>query len=317
MIDFRYHLVSIAAIFLSLAIGLVVGATALSDPSLSLLKSGNTQLAKDNQAYRQQIQQMQRQQEGDNQFAGQLGPQLLWQRLNNERVVFIVTPGASQAIHDEATKMVAAAGATVSGQVTVQKKYLDDDQVTALDQLAESVKPTDMTFPQNATAYDKAAAVLASAVVTNQPARAGSEDAAGGEILSGFKGQGFVTVSGKPGGRATLAVVIAPSTPYQGQGSGTDNQALVTLAAALDTADRGTVMAGPYQAAQDGGLIDVLRASAAADRVSSVDSADTPSGQVVTVLALATELSGKSGKYGTGSGVDAYLPTPVPTVKGR
>jgi hypothetical protein len=317
VIDFRYHLVSIAAIFLSLAIGLVVGATALSDPSLSLLKSGNTQLAKDNQAYRQQIQQMQRQQEGDNQFARQLGPHILGQRLNNERVVFIVTPGASQSIHDEATKMVAAAGATVSGQVTIQKKFLDDDQVTALDQLAESVKPTDMTFPQNATAYDKAAAVLASAVVTNQPARAGSEDAAGGEILSGFKQQGFVTVSGKPGGRATLAVVIAPSTPYQGQGSGTDNQALVTLASALDTADRGTVMAGPYQAAQDGGLIDVLRASAVADRVSSVDSADTPSGQVVTVLALATELSGKSGKYGTGSGVDAYLPTPVPTVKGR
>jgi hypothetical protein len=316
VIDFRYHLVSIAAIFLSLAIGIVLGATALSDPSLALLESGNNRLAKENQAYRQQVQQMQHQQDGENRFAQQLSPQILDQQLSNERVVFVVLPGASQTVHDQATKMVSNAGATVSGQVTIQKKYLDDDQVTVLDQLAEAVKPADLTFPANATPYDKAATVLASAVVTNQQARAGSEDAAGGEILSGFKDQGFVTFSGKPGGRATLAVVIAPSTPYQGQGVDTDNAALVSVAAALDAADRGTVMAGPYQAAQDGGLIEVLRQSGAAERVSTVDTADVPSGQVVTVLALATELTGKSGSYGIGSGVDAYLPSPVPSLKG-
>ena len=32
MIDFRYHLVSIVAVFLALAIGIVVGATALKGP---------------------------------------------------------------------------------------------------------------------------------------------------------------------------------------------------------------------------------------------------------------------------------------------
>ncbi|HZB29045.1 MAG TPA: copper transporter [Streptosporangiaceae bacterium] len=323
MIDFRYHLVSIAAIFLSLAIGIVLGATALSDPSLTFLKSQTSDLAKENQAYRNQVQQMQRRQEGENQFAQRLGPQLVQGQLSAERVVFVVLPGASQTIHDQATKMVAQAGATVSGQVTVQKKFLDDDQITVLDQLAQTVKPSDITFPQNATPYDKAAAVLAGAVVTDQQARAGSEDASGGEILSGFKDQGFVTFSGKPGGRATLAVVIAPSTPYQGQGSETDNQALVSIAAALDAADQGTVLAGPYQAAQDGGLIQVLRNSGAAERVSTVDTADTPSGQVVTVLALAAERTGTSGKYGTGSGAEGYLPGPStsptvePTGKGR
>jgi hypothetical protein len=317
VIDFRYHLVSIAAIFLSLAIGIVLGATALSDPSLALLKNGNIQLAKENQAYRQQVQQMQRQQDGESQFAQQLSPQILDQQLSNERVVFVVLPGASQTIHDQATKMVSDAGATVSGQVTIQKKYLDDDQVTVLDQLAEVVRPADVTFPANATPYDKAATVLASAVVTNQQATAGSEDAAGGEILSGFEDQGFVTFSGKPGGRATLAVVIAPSTPYQGQGVDTDNGALVSVAAALDAAGRGTVMAGPVQAAQDGGLIEVLRNGGSAERVSTVDTADAPSGQVVTVLALSAELTGKSGSYGIGSGVDAYLPSPVPSLKGR
>jgi hypothetical protein len=317
VIDFRYHLVSIAAIFLSLAIGIVVGATTLREPALRTLQSGNSNLAKENQAYRQQVRQMQQQQDGDNQFAQQLTPQIVQQRLNGERVVFIVTPGASQNIHDQATKVISAAGGTVSGQVTIQKKFFDDDQVAVLDQLADNVKPSDLTLPTGATPYDKAAAVLANAVVTNQPAKAGREDAAGGEILSGFKDQGFVTVSGTPGGRATLAVVIAPSTPYQGQGVDTDNRALVSLASALDASARGAVVAGPYQAAQDGGLIEVLRGTGTAERVSTVDTADAPSGQVVLVLALAAELTGKSGKYGIGSGVDSYLPTPVPTVKGR
>jgi hypothetical protein len=62
-------------------------------------------------------------------------------------------------------------------------------------------------------------------------------------------------------------------------------------------------------------LIQVLRNTGAAERVSTVDTADTPSGQIVTVLALAAELTGKSGKYGTGSGVEGYLPSPSPTVE--
>jgi hypothetical protein len=126
-----------------------------------------------------------------------------------------------------------------------------------------------------------------------------------------------VTFSGKPGGRATLAVVIAPSTPYQGQSAEADNRALVSLVTALDAVGRGAVLAGPYTAAQNGGLIEVLRGGGTADKVSTVDTADLPSGQVVTVLALATELTGKSGKYGTASGVDGYLPTPLTTVKAR
>ena len=41
MIDFRYHLVSIIAVFLALAIGIVVGATALQPATVKLLNAAS------------------------------------------------------------------------------------------------------------------------------------------------------------------------------------------------------------------------------------------------------------------------------------
>ena len=40
MIDFRYHLVSIVAVFLALAIGIVLGSTELEGPTLSTSWTG-------------------------------------------------------------------------------------------------------------------------------------------------------------------------------------------------------------------------------------------------------------------------------------
>jgi len=107
--------------------------------------------------------------------------------------------------------------------------------------------------------------------------------------------------------------MIAPSAAYAYDGGNDDNKALISLATALEAADRGTVVGGPATSAQEGGLIAALRDSDAKDSVSTVDTVDTSSGQVVTILALQNELSGKSGQYGTGAGVSGYLPSPAPT----
>jgi hypothetical protein len=317
VIDFRYHLVSILAIFLALGLGLVLGATALSDPLLAELQTRTSSLGKDNQDLRDQKLTMDSQLKGDEQFTRTLAPQFLADRLKGQSVVVVETPGVNDQIRVEVAKMAQEAGATYTGQVTINSKYVADDQLAVLDALVTSVKPADVTFAADATPYDRAAAVLASALVTDQGSRAGREDATGGEILAGFKDQGFLTTSGKPGARATLAVVIAPSTLTKGRTADADNKALISLASALDAADRGTVLAGTPEAAADGGLIQVLRDSDAAGRISTVDSAGTATGQVVTILALAQELTGKSGKYGIGSGVGGYVPTPVPSVGRR
>jgi Copper transport outer membrane protein, MctB len=313
VIDFRYHLVSILAVFLSLAIGLVLGANALQDPVLRTLKGSNASLHTANQNYRDQIAQLQNQLRNGEQFAQTLAPQLVAGRLKNESVVFVQTPGGGQDIYQQLVPLVQKAGGTVTGQVTIQNKFLADDQLETLDALSRGLRTTGPS-PVDGTTYDRVGAVLADALVTDQPAKAGQGDESNGAVLSSFKSAGYVTTSENLRGRATLAIVIAPSDPYTGKTADGYTKALISLTGALDGADRGTVVAGRSTAAQDGGLISVLRDSGTGNKVSSVDTADSASGQVVVILALGAEMAGRPGAYGVGSGASGLLPTPVPTV---
>ncbi|WP_067832245.1 copper transporter [Actinomadura kijaniata] len=314
MIDFRYHLVSIVAIFLALALGIILGSTTLSQSVTAGLRRQAQSVAQTNEQLKRQQRQLESQLKGEDQFAEALGPQFVAERLKGQSVVLVETPGASNDSIEKVGELLKTAGATVTGRVTVQKKFLDDDQRATVDELATQLRPNGMNFPAGAGPYDKAAAVLASALVTRDAARAGREDAAGGTILNGFREMSYLTTSGKPGSHATLAVVIAPSVPYATEGGDEDNKALISVATGLDAAGRGAVVGGPATAAQEGGLITALRDSDVEKSISSTDAVDTASGQVVTVLALQNELAGKSGQYGTGSGASGYLPTPVPAV---
>ncbi|MFF5259434.1 copper transporter [Actinomadura viridis] len=317
MIDFRYHLVSIVAIFLALALGIILGSTTLSQSVTKGLQRQTSSLAKSNDELRRTQARLEAQREGDENFARTMGPQIVADRLKGQSVVFVETPGASNDSIEQLSELAKSAGATVTGRVTMQKKFLDDNQMATVDELAGQLKPGEMAFPSGAGTYEKAGAVLASAIVTEDPASTGREDATSAAILSGFRQAGYVTTSGKPGQHATLAVMVAPSSLYAYEGGDADSKALLALAAALDGAGRGTVLGGPSTAAQEGGLIAALRDSDAGKSVSSQDTVDTASGQVVTILALQNELSGKAGRYGTGSGVNGYLPSPVPAAGGN
>jgi len=46
VIDFRYHLVSIVAIFLALAVGIVLGTTLLQEPAVKSAQEVSAQLTK-------------------------------------------------------------------------------------------------------------------------------------------------------------------------------------------------------------------------------------------------------------------------------
>ena len=55
MINFRYHVVSLTAVFLALAIGLVVGTAALNGPVADSLNDNVNGLRKDNQQLRETV----------------------------------------------------------------------------------------------------------------------------------------------------------------------------------------------------------------------------------------------------------------------
>lgn len=312
MIDFRYHIVSIVAVFLALAIGIVLGTTALRQPVLEGTDAVTKQLRADNENLRGDVSQLRSRGDGSDTFVEQVTPQVVRNRLDGERIVVVEAPDANDKLRGEVVKVLKDADATITGTVTLTDKYLDDSEAGVVDDLTTQLKPAQLKLPVGSP-YERAAVELASAIVTSNTAHAGQEDTAGDTVLSGFKTAGYLTHNGKPGARATLALMIAPEAPFKGKSAAADNDALVALARALDQHSQGTVLVGTEQAVVAGGLIRALRGDdAAAKAVSSVDTADIPAGRVVTVLALAMQADGKTGQYGTGPGVDGFLPTPVP-----
>jgi hypothetical protein len=314
VIDFRYHLVSIVAIFLALAIGIVLGTTALNGPVTEGLQKSLTSLNSDANSLRAQKAALQQQLAGADSFAQAAAPALLRHLLDGQSVVLIGAPGASGQVKQGIATMLGEAGATISGQLQLQDRFFDTSATTLsyMDQLSQDVKPADLTLASG-TPQQRAAQVLAWAVATN--AVPGLEDPESQAIISGFAGGGFLSASGKPAQRATLAVVITPADPLTGANAGTSNQTLVAIAAALGASNLATVMAGPATSTQAGGAIAALRGTGSAAKVSSVDDADTSFGQIVVAQALADQVTThKPGSYGIGPGASGVGPSPMPTV---
>lgn len=312
MIDFRYHLVSIVAIFLALAIGIVLGTTALNGPVTEGLQKSNNSLINDANNLRAQKAQLQQQLDAAESFAQAAAPRLVAHLLDGQRVVVVDAPGAPGQVQTGITAMLAQAGAAITGQVQLQDKFFDTSATTLsyLDQLSQGLKPADLTLTEG-TPQERAAQVLASAVVAKTPPSADTTTSQA--IISGFAGGGFLTISGKPAAGATLAVVITPADPLTSPGAAAANQALTAVAAAVSSAGLAAVMAGPASSTQQGGAVAALRASGAAGQVSSVDDADTSFGQVVVVQALAAQLSTHTaGSYGMSANEIAPSPLPVP-----
>ena len=316
MIDFRYHLVSIVAIFLALAVGLLLGSTVLRPYALRGLQEVSKGQQHEIDSLLQTRDQLQREVAAGNEFAQTNAAQMLHQLLDGQRVVLAVAPGAPESVTSGVTQALGMAGASVTGQLQFQEPFFDTSPAGSekLSQLAEHLAPLGMTLAGSAQA--QASELIANMVLTKdgpgQPV-AGQRDSATAAVLNGLAAEGYVTPTGDPWDRATLAVVIPPAAPASTQDSNAASQALVTLAQQLNLAGLGTVVASSIGGSGPGSAIDVMRAGGRAGHLSSVDNADTPVGQIVVAQALFDQLHGKSGSYGVATTANAAAPSPAPS----
>ncbi len=316
MIDFRYHLVSIVAVFLALAIGIVVGSTALKPAVLTGLQKTATAEKKrvdalyaQNRLYQSQL--------GAAEAYAQAGEHLaLNGLLDGQRVVMVTAPGFPGGVVTGVTSALTRAGATVTGQVELQSQFFTAGTQSDLDTLNRQETPPGVTL-RNGTQQAQAAELIASAILTkNGPTQppAGVADATGKSILNGYAAGGFLSISGNPAVRATLAVVITPAAPPATSSSSSESQTLVTVAQQLNLAGQATVVAGQLSGSGAGSAIDVMRSGGQSDHFSSVDNADTAIGQIVTAQALYEQMTaGKTGSYGALTSASAAGPSPAPT----
>jgi hypothetical protein len=221
-------------------------------------------------------------------------------------------------VADGVTQALTAAGAKVTGQVSVQPKFFDPSSGTraTLGLLTQQLTPSGVIL-RGGTAQAQAAQLIASAILTpdglGQPAP-GSQDSVASAILGGFVTGGFLSLSAPALPRATLAVVIIPASPPAANDTTAASKALVTLSQQLNQVGQATVLAGSVAGSGPGSAIEVMRSAGQPSRISTVDDADTVFGAVVVAQALYEQLArGKSGSYGTGSGASGPGPTPAPT----
>jgi hypothetical protein len=331
VIDFRYHLVSIVAVFLALAIGIVLGSTELQGPAYNFLNQTTSKLQNELGQVTSQRDAAQQQATEGEMYAQAVAPAVLHDLLTGHRLLIVTEPGAQSSVVSGISNAAAAAGATVTGQINLQPKFFDTSGTAqdSLNQTTVSVaQPASIQLDASATYQQQAAQVIASEILSTPSGSAGSRSGGiqgtsigtgtttnAATMLQAYAASQFLSTTGQPATPATLVVVVTPqNAPSDGSTDQLD-QVLIPLVQELAVKSAATVVVGSSGGSGAGSPIAVLRSNNISSQVSTVDDADLAAGQTVAMQALAVQLAGgKAGSYGfTANGASAIAPSPAPT----
>lgn len=299
MISLRQHVISIAAIFLALAIGVVLGSSVLSNGLLSGLSDDKDRLQDQVQDLQGTVNQQGLQLEAADGFDSAIAGRVVGGALDDRTVVVFTTPSADGSDVDDAVGLVAAAGGTVTGRVGLTEDFVTADGADRLRSSVANVVPAGMQLSTAAVGPGSVAGDLLGGVLQLDPetARPQSTPAERDLALQTLRSGGFITYDDGEVEPGQLALVVT------GSGDGNSGAIVARFAAAVDARGAGAVLAGAADSAQGNGAVAVARSDAAiAQHLSTVDNIERSAGRITSVLALQSELDGRTGQYGVGPG---------------
>jgi Copper transport outer membrane protein, MctB len=326
VIDFRYHLVSIVAVFLALAIGIVLGSTELQGPAYNLLDKTTSKLQNELGQVSSQRDTAQQQATEGEMYAQAVEPTVLRGLLAGQRLLIVTEPGAQSSVVSGISSAALAAGASITGQINLATKFFDTSG-TAQDSLNQTTldvaQAAGLQLDSSATYQQQAAQVIASEILVKASASSTGKPPAdqateASTMLQAYAASQFLSTTAQPAGSATLVVVVTPQNPPSDGSTDQLDQVLVPLVTELAAKSSATVVVGSSAGSGAGSPIAVLRSNNLSSQVSTVDNADLVAGQTVAMQALAVGLAGgNAGSYGfTANGASAIAPSPAPTPSG-
>lgn len=237
MIDFRYHVVSIVAVFLALTVGLVIGSSFLSKVAYDELNNQLSSLRGQNQALHNTQNELSAQVRQRDALLDALGPDAVKGKLTGESVAVVVLPGADTGVGDAMAALLAQAGATVTGEVVIKSGLVDPDQaakVAAVGQTLPSFHAGRSTAQlRNASAAADALSDLASALGHRIPVPAGTPTASpttsAGKTATGTSGR--AGASADAGSAGTTGTDGADGSAQDTPGRLTDAEAATAISA--------------------------------------------------------------------------------------
>ena len=304
MINFRYHIVSLMAVFIALSVGIAVGVSLGPSVDQGLLQQAE-QDRKQVAELRAELNRRNALDDYREAYEEQTGEPLIQGALNGVRVAVVAMPDAPGQVVTDITAAVASAGGSVVREVVVRPDAFDPEKA---DEVTEALASLAIHVPLNEgmTQAEKIGAALARSIASPQAEDRDQLALALGNALSGA---GFVALNGGSAAQAQLVIVVsaeASDPPLTSEVL----DAHVEFGLALK-ARAGVVLAGPNSAQVEG--TDVLAARSdpeASNLLSSVDVADLSSGVITAVLAGQEQLLGREGRhYGALARADAPLPT--------
>jgi hypothetical protein len=321
LIDFRYHIVSIIAVFLALALGLFLGSTTLQSTVTRNLHHQADAVTSQNRSLQADNHQLSTELSDEQALLGLVGPYAVQDRLTGQSVAVVSAPGVNSDDRKAVETALQQGGATISADVQLQSAYLDPTQDALLGGLASQLSLPRHPLPPG-TGSTQVSSELAD-VLTGRPGHKPVSKAHVDATLSALSDGKFISVSGSPPTHpASLAVLLvpAPSSSVSATTAQAQNAILLALAQQLQHSTTGLVVAGrtPSPPVAGGMLAAVNSDSGLSKTVSTVDLASTDvdqdamAGRIAVVLALADSAGGKRGTYGLGQNPPVPTPTASP-----
>lgn len=301
----RHHAISIAAIFIALAIGVVLGSGLLSSGLVSGLRDDKTDLENEVGALQETNNELGEQLNAADSFDAVVAPRIVRDALAGRSVVVITTPDADPGDVDGVQSLVDAAGASVTGRVSLTESFVttasgDDLRTRLTNVVPAGIQLRTGAVDQGSMAGDLLGSVLLLNPDTAEPQSSPEELALALETL---RSGGYIAYDNGAVAPAQLAVIVTGGSESE---DGNRGAIVARFAGGLDSRGAGTVLAGRTGAAEGNGPIAVVRADAAlSSGVSTVDNVDRVAGRVTTTLALQEQLDDIAGRYGTGPNATA------------
>jgi hypothetical protein len=306
MISLRQHAFSLAAVFLALAIGVVLGSGFLSDTLLSSLRNEKQDLYTQINGLNDQKNVLNEKLSAANNFDNQLMGRIVHDGLAGKSVVVFRTPDAKDDDVAAVSKVVGQAGGTVTGTVSLTQEFVDANSAEKLRTVVNSsVLPAGQQLSTKLVDQgSQAGDLLGITLLINANAAVPPVDEAQRDtVLAALRETGFVTYQPSEHMAAANAALIVTGGGLP-QDAGNQGVSVARFAAALAPHGSGTMLAGRDGSSTGGAAVAVARADSAINSaVSTVDDVEAAPGRITAILGLHDLLNGGHvGQYGTGRG---------------
>jgi hypothetical protein len=312
LISFRYHLVSIVAVFLALAVGVVMGTTVIKQGLVDSLRSEANRAINSNHALQAEVTQLQSDVATWVRFGNAAEQSMVSQQLPGADMIVVTQVGVDLGMVNSIQTELENAGAKVVALL----------EVTGRMALPDAGSQADLTGLLGLASSDSPEVVAQQAARQLGARLANGPDGTGTDLIdelvhgNGIVGGGFLTV--QPGSGTTGTSEIGGANQTVVVVSGGRQQPPVDPSAFLAPMVEQLVKDLHAVAAVETSttvfpFVSSLRSDPAVDgHIVTVDDVDLVPGRVALVLGLRNMLAspGQGGNYGTRSDADGPLPAP-------